>query len=87
MARMIYDIKVVDDQPDKAKINRLLYDGSIQEMCCMLMYPISKMIESSIKEWGQKGGEAFKMMLLKGIDVVYREQVSEYLKAQDQGGV
>lgn len=87
MARMIYDIKVIDDRPDKAKINRLLYDGTITEMCCMLMCPISKMMQSSIKEWGQKGGEAFKMMLLKGIDIVYQEEISEYLKAQDQGGV
>lgn len=86
MARMIYDIKVIDNQPDKTKINRLCYDGTIPEMCCMLMYPISKMMESSIKEWGQSGGEAFKMMLLKGIDIVYQDGLDQYLRSEDQGG-
>ena len=64
MARMIYDIKVIDDNPEKAKINRLCFDGSISEMVSMLLYPISKMMEQSVKEWGTTGADAFKALLL-----------------------
>ena len=86
MARMVYDIKVPDNNPAKAKVNRLLYDGNIPEMITMIMYPISKMYDTVFKEWGVSGVDAFKKMLDHGLSIVYQETKDEYLKAQDQGG-
>lgn len=86
MARMIYDIKVPDNNPEKAHINRLCYDGTIPEMIAMLIYSISKMYESSLKEWGVSGGAAFKQLLNRGLDMIYTEGLDGYIKTTDQGG-
>ena len=86
MARMIYDIKVPDNDPKKAHVNRLCYDGTIPEMISMLLYPIFKMYESALREWGVSGGASFKQLLNKGLDMIYTEGLDGYIKAKDQGG-